>query len=103
LLEINGPARPVEASWPVKALDSVRESNPRGCLKGRARDHVRQFLDNCHTVATNSGVLPRHFKLSRTESLEASMLDPTLFGLLLQVERDEIVLPAMQRPVCLER
>jgi hypothetical protein len=26
------------------------------------------------------------------------MLDPTLFGLLLQVDRDEIVLPAMQRP-----
>jgi Protein of unknown function DUF262 len=26
------------------------------------------------------------------------MLDPTLFGLLSQVERDEIVLPAMQRP-----
>jgi hypothetical protein len=27
-----------------------------------------------------------------------AMLDPTLFGLLSQVERDEIVLPAMQRP-----
>jgi len=26
------------------------------------------------------------------------MLDPTLFGLLSQVERDEIILPAMQRP-----
>ena len=26
------------------------------------------------------------------------MLDPTLFGLLSQIERDEIVLPAMQRP-----
>jgi uncharacterized protein with ParB-like and HNH nuclease domain len=26
------------------------------------------------------------------------MLDPTLFGLLSQIDRDEIVLPAMQRP-----
>jgi uncharacterized protein with ParB-like and HNH nuclease domain len=26
------------------------------------------------------------------------MLDPTLFGLLSQVEKDDIVLPAMQRP-----
>jgi hypothetical protein len=26
------------------------------------------------------------------------MLDPTLFGLLSQVDKDEIVLPAMQRP-----
>ena len=26
------------------------------------------------------------------------MLDPTLFGLLSQIERDDIVLPAMQRP-----
>ena len=26
------------------------------------------------------------------------MLDPTLFGLLSQIERDEIVLPAMQGP-----
>jgi hypothetical protein len=36
--------------------------------------------------------------LSSKELLEAFMLDPTLFGLLSQVERDEIVLPAMQRP-----
>ncbi len=26
------------------------------------------------------------------------MLDPTLFGLLSRIDRDEIVLPAMQRP-----
>src|SRR5205814_4876893 len=49
--------------------------------------------DRLQILALDFHILP-----SSKELLEAVVLDPTLFGLLSQVERDEIVLPAMQRP-----